>query len=87
MCRPSVADSGALCLRTRSSARPTSSSSSTSSMMWTHLDSFGIGRNASEWCRGFTPRNRSQTLLPGSLPTNSPGMLIESRSRKPSTSV
>ncbi len=87
MCRPSVADSGALCLRTRSSARPTWSSSSTSSMMCTHLDGFGIGRNASEWWRGLTPRNRSQTLEPGSLPTNSPGMLIESRSRKPSTSV
>ena len=74
-------------MRTRSSARPTSSSRSTSSMMCTHRAGLGIGRNASEWCRGFTPRNRSHTFEPGSLPTNSPGMLIESRSRNPSTSV
>ena len=87
MCRPSVADSGALCLRTRSSARPTSSSLSTSSMMCTHLLGLGIGRNARLWWRGLTPRKRSHTFDPGSLPTNSPGMLIESRSRKPSTSV
>jgi hypothetical protein len=59
----------------------------TSTITWTHFDGFGIGRNARLWWRGLQPRNRSHTVDPGSLPTNSPGIRIESRSRNPSTSV